>query len=1785
MNDSDEEFLVYSNNEDEELPKRAVDNQLLQAAADCGTLDELLEVYTSRVTKIIDDALNKGKGRSTSVITNNVTTTVSSDPEDNATLTKSQQQVIEQQLLQQHEEYQDTIAAMAHAFPAHLKIDVLEVGTTAGQANLAQAVKAKNGNHVSWSRHDYDLSDKRGYDKACRDLIQLRPRHLVLTPTSSCFVDNTALQDTANQSQVQQRRLVNGKRIWRNNVKLALQQITLGGHVHLHHPESSRAWEIMAKEDPNTAELLRTTHRVHHNECHDGLKDELGVLVDKAHRFQTTDVEIIVACHHQPCTRHTTHSSLDVVANACFCEAFAKTLAATITRHAVGMCTWFENMAATIWDDNLAVCKPCESGPCKSGGEELTSGMGYPVTPGHEFTGTGQWPPDNAHSYPAQHDLLQDPSSDKVQDKDAGDELKRSQWTKLRNIHKSLGHPSNELLVRILTEAGAPQPVRDLARQLTCDVCARFKHTAPARPARAYRPKELGEALGLDLSLIKIGTGADKKSALLLHFVDEASKFHIVRVIKEGISDSEHALGNIDGPTLISELKNGWIRYFQTPKIIHCDSEGVFKSELLLKLAQDRGFRIVNTAGEAHWQLGIVERHIQTITDLIQKLVLDNPADTTIQELCDLASEAKNSFGNYGGFSPSQWQLSRQHPLTRSTEVPPGDEEDEFFQHVRRRAEAAKHFHEAEAKTILRIASLAKARQLSEVKTGDIVYYFRRGKAAGAKQRGTFRGPARVIAVEPPENPESKAITTVWLAHGSQLIRAAPEHLRQATPLEISVGEFVHGPAADPRKFISQTLGTGRKRPHYLDLGARPSPDELMRDDHNDDDGAGMQEERQHKRQRVSMLDPGHEVSAGEGASTPPPLREEAIPDSMSEATSFERPSTPSASGGASDLYRDSHRHPLGQPHAASPRSRSRSGRRGEGSVDLFAPTPAKSMASEDPDDKDMYPPGATPQQVPPLRRHHQGVPEPLDTNVQPPLPPPPLGPEMVPPSPVELPRSLQPQEPQTPEAIPPAATPLEVPGPSTPQEISTTSLHAGEELTDNHDHTTDNTYYYNPVNLNAENANTAYWSQLRKYDKDQRRYQPCFGVHKRSKDPHRIRKKHWRDNVVEFSMDVWNEDISLFNDVNHNESQLAEHFALMTTEAKRHAEVIIRNLTADERKQFDSAKKKEIDQWISHSVFSMCRRAGIPLDRIMTMRWVLTWKEPEVKGGDHRAKARLVVKGFTDPDLTTIRAEAPTLSRVGKHILLQLTASNNWQLTKGDVKTAFLQGDSDEGKRQVYVDPTAEVRKLLGMSSEQIMKLERAVYGLRNAPKAWYTRIRRDLIAMGARPHQLDTCLFQIYDNDKLVGMVGVYVDDCLIVGDTTNRVWLQFRKKLANAYTWSPWEDNDFTFTGVRLQKLKNGSIKMTQQEYCKKQLHQITIKREDPDTPCTPEQLTQLRGADGSLQWLATNSRLDMAAPVSIAQGNHSKPQVKHLQESNKLIRTAYSTSDTPLYIQAIPLDKLVMAQFHDAGQGSRPDGSSQGGYVTVAAERGLLTGSEQLCSILDWKSFKLKRVARSSLSAEVQAFAEALDALEFLKLMLAEALSAKPLNLRKDADKHIAEICPSVLVTDCKSLYDAVERSQSTGLNLAERRTSIEVLSCRERLHATSMELKWVNSDRQLADGLTKAAAAWKLTQFQIKPVWRIVFDPTFTAAKKLKATTSRKSTANPPDPQVPEQQAPPRATSSNKRVPTTTPANQSQAGGVAEARTSIGRRHNRAAKRVKLDPVVTEVNIDDDKCGS
>ena len=75
----------------------------------------------------------------------------------------------------------------------------------------------------------------------------------------------------------------------------------------------------------------------------------------------------------------------------------------------------------------------------------------------------------------------------------------------------------------------------------------------------------------------------------------------------------------------------------------------------------------------------------------------------------------------------------------------------------------------------------------------------------------------------------------------------------------------------------------------------------------------------------------------------------------------------------------------------------------------------------------------------------------------------------------------------------------------------------------------------------------------------------------------------------------------------------------------------------------------------------------------------------------------------------------------------------------------------------------------------------------------------------------------------------------------------------------------------------------------------------------------------------------------------------------REANKLIRLCRQHAVSP-----IPLDDLTFVGFGDCGWGVRRDGSSPGGSMIIAADKRILDGFEATTTMVDWKSYKRKRV---------------------------------------------------------------------------------------------------------------------------------------------------------------------------------------------------------------------------------
>lgn len=153
-----------------------------------------------------------------------------------------------------------------------------------------------------------------------------------------------------------------------------------------------------------------------------------------------------------------------------------------------------------------------------------------------------------------------------------------------------------------------------------------------------------------------------------------------------------------------------------------------------------------------------------------------------------------------------------------------------------------------------------------------------------------------------------------------------------------------------------------------------------------------------------------------------------------------------------------------------------------------------------------------------------------------------------------------------------------------------------------------------------------------------------------------------------------------------------------------------------------------------------------------------------------------------------------------------------------------------------------------------------------------------------------------------------------------------------------------------------------------------------RQNPSSPLNAQEQRQLRGALGSLQWLAGQCCFDLAFDVSALQGE-VPATIGTLLRANKVIKEAQATQEFKLRFHPIDFVKGGVMSITDAALGNVDSrGStevdklekvhSQSCYAIVLADEAMMSGGTGFFNLLNFRSHRLQRVCRSSYAAETE-----------------------------------------------------------------------------------------------------------------------------------------------------------------------------------------------------------------------
>lgn len=128
----------------------------------------------------------------------------------------------------------------------------------------------------------------------------------------------------------------------------------------------------------------------------------------------------------------------------------------------------------------------------------------------------------------------------------------------------------------------------------------------------------------------------------------------------------------------------------------------------------------------------------------------------------------------------------------------------------------------------------------------------------------------------------------------------------------------------------------------------------------------------------------------------------------------------------------------------------------------------------------------------------------------------------------------------------------------------------------------------------------------------------------------------------------------------------------------------------------------------------------------VISVKWVFRTKL-NADGSINKHKARLVVKGYAQVfGVDFLETFAPVARLDTIRLVLALAAQKGWKMFQLDVKSAFLNGYLQE---EIYVEQL-EGFAITGQEDKAYL-LKKALYGLNQAPRAWYSRIDEYLLSL----------------------------------------------------------------------------------------------------------------------------------------------------------------------------------------------------------------------------------------------------------------------------------------------------------------------------------------------------------------------------------------------------------------------------------------------------------------------
>lgn len=502
-----------------------------------------------------------------------------------------------------------------------------------------------------------------------------------------------------------------------------------------------------------------------------------------------------------------------------------------------------------------------------------------------------------------------------------------------------------------------------------------------------------------------------------------------------------------------------------------------------------------------------------------------------------------------------------------------------------------------------------------------------------------------------------------------------------------------------------------------------------------------------------------------------------------------------------------------------------------------------------------------------------------------------------------------------------------------------------------------------------------------------------------------------------------------------------------------------------------DAIKRPDSIQWkiaMVEEIESMSRNntwdlVDLPPGKnLVGSKWVYKMKT-DTNGNPSRYRARLVAQGFSQKyGVDYDEVFAPVVQPTTIRLLLTMAGQKKYVVRHMDVKSAFLNGKLEE---EIYMKqpPGFEDKNFPG----KVCKLNKSLYGLKQAARVWNERLTSVLNNHGYRKSVEDECLF-IRNTKNGDCFVLLHVDDILtLTPETSDAVTLE--KHIGEVFDITVLGEVT-QFLGMKVDRSNDGSFSLSQPAYIKKVIENFGMKdAKASKIPMDPGYMTEedtskklpsnddYRSLIGALLYLSVSTRPDIAVATSILGRKVSSPSERDWTEAKRVLRYLKGTLFTRLELKcnSSTAQRGIVAYSDADWAGDRTDCKSNSGNVVF------FNGS-----LIDWSCRKQNSVSTSSTEAEYIALSEACKELLWIRRLVEEVVSAK--------------VPPVIVNEDNQSAIALVNGGK---INRRSKHIETRFHFVRDLYANKIIDLRYCPTELMIADMMTKPLNSTKLTRFK------------------------------------------------------------------------------------------------------